>query len=548
MDKGIVTIGELLRFLHPGFAESREVPTWPPDVFGLSASLLLESEAFLRVFDDWPPESGLPPETWAERMRQAGAEWREGFSAGTLGSVADWWRTLIAAESLAVREIPGTPAVVEALLCLLAAADEACAGAGSRPGDASEETDPFLLLAADRLAPDPDRGSTLCRAIPSDRLRVLPKRHTPQNGITIRSLSRHLALWNGNRVTPFWHGLALPREASAVGNPRGLNLLLLPWPEEVSPKWFVPAQPPEGGVRNLDPSRFGFFDYRREAVPGDEIRARLDETYRAALRLADRIDAVVFPELAFLDEELDAVRAWSQENRCIAIAGVGGSETGGPDGSPPGRNQVLLQVPGADPESALVGQDKHHRWRLTRSQIVQYGLGGQLDPDRTWWEHIEARKRRLAFVSFEPGLTVCALVCEDLARQDSVAELVRAVGPNLVIALLMDGPQLQSRWPARYATVLSDDPGSSVLTLTSAGICRLSRSPAGDVDRTVALWRDACSDETQEIQLPEGAQGILLNLVRQEREEWTADGRRHRGTAGYPGLAGVHPVFVRQDR
>ena len=45
------------------------------------------------------------------------------------------------------------------------------------------------------------------------------------------------------------------------------------------------------------------------------------------------------------------------------------------------------------------------------------------------------------------------LICEDLARQEPAAELIRAVGSNLVIALLMDGPQLNNRWPARYAAV-----------------------------------------------------------------------------------------------
>jgi 5-methylcytosine-specific restriction enzyme A len=53
---------------------------------------------------------------------------------------------------------------------------------------------------------------------------------------------------------------------------------------------------------------------------------------------------------------------------------------------------------------------------------------------------------------------------------------MRSVGPNLVVALLMDGPQLTARWPARYASVLADDPGSSVLTLTSLGMCLRSRS------------------------------------------------------------------------
>ncbi len=45
--------------------------------------------------------------------------------------------------------------------------------------------------------------------------------------------------------------------------------------------------------------------------------------------------------------------------------------------------------------------------------------------------------------------------------------VIRSVGPNLVIVLLMDGPQLVRRWPGKYATVLSDDPGSAVLTVTS---------------------------------------------------------------------------------
>jgi hypothetical protein len=40
----------------------------------------------------------------------------------------------------------------------------------------------------------------------------------------------------------------------------------------------------------------------------------------------------------------------------------------------------------------------------------------------------------------------------------------------MVVALLLDGPQLASRWTARYASMLLDDPGSAVLTLTSYGM------------------------------------------------------------------------------
>jgi hypothetical protein len=61
----------------------------------------------------------------------------------------------------------------------------------------------------------------------------------------------------------------------------------------------------------------------------------------------------------------------------------------------------------------------------------------------------------------------------------------------LLIALLMDGPQLKSRWSGRYAGVLAEDPGSSVLTLTSLGMALRSRPiVAGkriEVSRAIAL-------------------------------------------------------------
>lgn len=83
------------------------------------------------------------------------------------------------------------------------------------------------------------------------------------------------------------------------------------------------------------------------------------------------------------------------------------------------------------------------------------------------------------------------VICEDLARPDPVGDLLRAVGPNLVIALLMDGPQIKERWSARYATTLAEDPGFSVLSLTSAGMSKLSR-PSSGVNRSkvIGLWKD----------------------------------------------------------
>jgi len=88
-------------------------------------------------------------------------------------------------------------------------------------------------------------------------------------------------------------------------------------------------------------------------------------------------------------------------------------------------------------------QAKHHRWYLDRGQIVNYQLGGYFPALQGCWERIELPPRTLNFVTLN-AMTWTVLVCEDLARQDPAADLIRAVGPNLLIALLMDGPAVSA--------------------------------------------------------------------------------------------------------
>ena len=222
---------------------------------------------------------------------------------------------------------------------------------------------------------------------------------------------------------------------------------------------------------------------------------------------------------------------------------IGGVVTPSVDGITPGRNWLAFDALFAGLHVNVLEQEKHHRWRIDRPQIEQYGLGGHLDPNKCWWEHISLNQRQVHFVPLNSETTLCCLICEDLARQDPVADVVRAVGPNLVIALLMDAPQVNARWPARYATVLADDPGCSVLTLTSAGMVDLARPPPGvKASRSVALWKDARSASAVEIELPEKADGILLNLATQGRTEWTADGRDDGKHGEYPRLVGIHAI------
>lgn len=209
------------------------------------------------------------------------------------------------------------------------------------------------------------------------------------------------------------------------------------------------------------------------------------------------------------------------------------------------RNTSVTIIPLAGGEKVFAfAQDKHHRWLLDPSQIRQYGLGGVLDPSVSWWEHTEVARRELGFVSIQPWLTLSTLICEDLARPDPIANLVRAVGPNLVVALLMDGPQLANRWPGRYGTVLADDPRSSVLTISALGMVKLSRPRGMPPSDVVALWKDARSGAPTEISLPPGNEGIVISLTREWREEFSADGRRDDGTTAYLTLSGVHAIHA----
>jgi hypothetical protein len=111
-----------------------------------------------------------------------------------------------------------------------------------------------------------------------------------------------------------------------------------------------------------------------------------------------------------------------------------------------------------------------------------------------WWEQIDVHGRAVAFYVVREGASLAVLVCEDLARHDPVMPAVLSVGPNLVIALLMDGPPMKDRWPGRYATVLAEDPGSSVLTLTCLGMVNRSSMPGEPQRREIGLWKQRGSD------------------------------------------------------
>jgi hypothetical protein len=415
----------------------------------------------------------------------------------------------------------------------VAAADEACRDIGiPDPKDWLKPASQLEWLAKVLLQSQAAAGEpcTLCKRIPASLLAVLPKLHTPKAGATLRSLTHNLALHENVEISVHWSQITTALDHT-------INVLCVPWPLDVNPVDFCKAEQNEIELKNMRPT-VRFFDYKPPKQAG--FVKQFEKLLRHARGKVGTVDGVVFPELAMDLKTFRQIRAILNKHipASFLIAGV----------RLPRRNDSYCSIPAASDvrrkglTEVREWQGKHHRWKLNRAQIEQYGLGGRLDAECTWWESTLVEPRKMNFFSLQPWLTMGVLICEDLARQDPVGDLIRAVGPNLVVALLMDGPQLASRWPARYATVLADDPGSSVLTLSSLGMVLLSKPFDKPASRVVGLWKDYTSRDAVEIELPPRKKGVVLSLTRQLREEFSADGRSDEKSTAYLILTGMRPI------
>lgn len=501
------------------------VPGWPPDVFAVSNLVLDHTEAYRFVV---APPSGRrwpPARDWNQHVADAAQRWSESWPDGAPPPlVRDCWEVVKRSRDVPLAQVAGGEAwkLCEALLTLHAAADEACAGLSIGRHELQR---PFERRAWALL----ERQGSLAHFAPR-RIRVVPKTHFANRGISIRSLSRYVAL-SYESVNVCWTRADSAGPPAAVSAPdRTYSLLLIPWPLSVRASDFQPVTMPLG---NMDPEVFGFFEFRPAAIADLELVGLLVEAARSA---TGRVDAVLLPEAALDADEVVALEAvLARHGVGVVVTGV--REPPAKDGF--GRNYLHFGVrtgKGWDHHE----QDKHHRWCLDAGQIQQYHLASSLDPRKSWWEAVDIRARKLHVIDLGGGVTAAPLVCEDLARMDEVADVLRRIGPTLVIALLLDGPQLASRWPYRYASVLADEPGSAVLTLTSYGMA--SRAvPAGmRRSRVVALW-NTVADGLHEIELAPGAQAISLIGGVRAKTVWTADGRRHQQVPDVV-LAGVHQL------
>lgn len=279
--------------------------------------------------------------------------------------------------------------------------------------------------ALERLA-----GTGSLATFPRDRVAHLPKSRTTSVGITHRSLSRYTCTTTDD-IGVVWDRAPLRRPDRGPIR-RHANILLLPWPLRISQADFVPVP---GSVQRPEREPFGFFTYE----PSEPLDLGLvDVLLDAAAEEADAVDVVVLPE-----GRLDPAQITALED-LLARRGVPMLVTGmrpTADGTLTNAVHTSVFLGGrwvavpAGQASPLVRR-RPDRDLLDRRRLASGGslVGGHGDPSR-----------QVHILDVGGGITVAAVICEDLARLDGVAALLRSVAPTLVVTLLLDGARNWAR-------------------------------------------------------------------------------------------------------
>lgn len=587
-----------------------KMPTWPPDVFAVVATLIDRSSAYRHVIEP-PTEEGVPvdrigildkdvqqkiarvAECWAwtlmeapdpetiRKLESSDPAWSEALQILDFSLLNNAWSQLVgtyANEMIICTSSEETQDWWKPATLLMIAADIASRGIGFhtppfiRDGLPTKVQFQFLLNIKKRFESAPSNGELIDRGIvtlTTDLIdqsisAVLPKTRTSPLGCTLRSMTHNLALVPpSGQVEARWHvsgSRPYAATASEISNDihKPLNLLLIPFPYKVNPSSFKVKSEPSHELGD-----WGYFhlsqDWLTPSGRGDRV-SQLVAFVRNLVNLAadelGEVHGVIFPEFS-LDAETylaiaEALKETSKKTGFeFIIAGTSEEPIVGKPHSKPGNYAVFsgLKRPGesSPPQWGIRGcREKHHRWKINKPQILRYGLGSRLKPSANWWEGIPVSRRILDFFEVRAGTSLTVLICEDLARSDPCQAVVRAVGPNLVIALLMDGPQLPARWPGHYAGVLADDPGSSILTLTSMGLIERAAVTDAAHSRSIALFRDHRGDQ-RTLQLPQNCHALAVRLSASKKEEHTLDGRGDGNSAYLWSLDEVVSIRADQD-
>jgi hypothetical protein len=515
---------------------------WPPDLFALTDLILERAEVYRFVLSppigvQWPPVRFADWPTAVQDAARAWSVWAQDRDGALPDLVAEEWAVVRERSSIPLEQLASGQdwRMCEAFVTLHTIADEACAGVFV----ALDRSDGQGLLYRARGRELLARTGSLARIHPGF-VQVLPKIRTPPSGKA--GFARYACVQSPG-IRTRWHKLPA-RHPGTSPAAEHVNMLLLPWPLRVRESDFRAV---DGSVQRLSNEPYGFFEF----APAEGLDLDLlDRTLVAAAEEVESVDAVILPESAIDQSEIADLEAVLDHHGVVYLqAGVRERS------AQPGRfgsNWMHIGVsPGLEKGGLLpsspyapwfhIRQNKHHRWALDEGQVLQYHLGGALHPKIVWWEAIDVPRMELQFLQVGEEVTIVSLVCEDLAQNDDVAEVIRAVGPTIVSTALLDGPQLTSRWAARYASVLADDPGSAVLTLTSFGMAQRSQPSGRDPSPVVALLKDA-DRGTRELSLKPGSHGVLLTLSGERATRRSADGRWPVTTGTHYSAVAVHQI------
>lgn len=566
------TLDDLFRAMFPpalsGDAEGEQwpIPLLPADIFAFCASALDRASAFNHIVPvggarRHPKRHEFIVDDRLRRVsRKIGDQWRLApvptgdYLPPAPGAVHYLWKRLAALRSSRLYQpsIMHIPDWWRVCLQLILIADEASRGVGfddANPfwrfvnsmqisGESAEESRfgfgyvQLPIYSISTASPD-----TVC---------VQPKSRTSTVGCSVRSVTHHLALLppRGN-VMARW--FAAPDNQDSDVDLSKLGLLLVPYPYKISDDAFEQPLNTNAGAM----PGWNWFHINQSWLPQSRAdRAKFIEDIQQLVENASEINpvnGVILPEYS-IDMKLyiELSRALiSNTDIDFLIAGTS-SNTKGEKGNFVSilpfyaLNEKERISESQSINDIIVSRPKHHRWKMNLAQINQYDLSQlrhncKSQPHPDYWEHIDLHRRHLDFFPYRNASCFSTLICEDLARIDPCQEAARAIGPNLLIALLMDGPQLPQRWPGRYATGLTEDPGSSVLTFTSLGLIERQnqhlikrrssdRGPATPLSYAVALWKDKYNGALT-LELPRGADALFLTIDLQTQSERSLDGR-----------------------
>lgn len=555
------------------------MPDWPPDLFGICTHLLEQSGAYhhLTPGADSICKDGMDivfDKTYRENISKHASAWRQ-----KLDYTSSWaqqhWKTIVSAKRPISARINANhtalPGWWRSAMALASFADETseCIGhCGNHKGVVSEWMS-SVITAMDRttnrrqLESDDqslekwfvsEGNRSICMKATSDVFCVQPKSKTPSIGCTIRSTSQNLALLPGAGVLQAGWQFA-PVESLGVPDKGPLNCLFIPYPYEID----------EMNVEVSGKSnRWRWFEMKQGWLPDDdnidEFIAFVDALVRKAAADGNLINGIIFPEyslnwrvhqkivafvLAQCESERNGSQAQSTEQsiyNTIEFVISGSSDNcNGESGNFILTTQIFDELSGSDihKQTMSTSRAKHHRWQMTNGQIKTYDFGkgfkngnGAEEKERElYWEKITIPRRRFHAHSFRDRSVFSTLICEDLARAEPVHKFVRAIGPNIIFVLLMDGCQIEQRWPARYAMGLAEDPGSAVVTLTSRALIKRSNlTRAGARSGYVSSWSVGLArnpyGDPQRVDCDRYAEAVVLKFTAKKSNELTIDGRR----------------------